>query len=375
MNSVKILGTRGVPAAHGGFETFAERLALHLVSKGWDVTVYCQDLGRGPVWQDEWQGVQRVHIPVPKDVPVSTISFDWQATCHAARDPGLCLTLGYNTAVFCAVLRLKGVPNVINMDGIEWRRAKWGPIPKLWFWLNDYAGRWLGDTLVADHPQIQQHLATVVNADKIHMIPYGADLLSAVDEEPVRALGLVPNQYLTVVARAEPENSILEIVKGYSGRSRGLKLAVLGNYIPGRRYHDEVRAAASDEVVFLGAIYDKPVLEALRFHSAIYVHGHQVGGTNPSLVEALGAGNAIIAHDNRFNRWVAGEAGRYFSDAPQFSDVLEGILGDPATLQQMKLCALERHSAVFTWPAVMQAYEDLLGSHQHEPSANKSVKV
>jgi glycosyltransferase involved in cell wall biosynthesis len=375
MNSLKILGTRGIPAAHGGFETFAERLALYLVSRGWVVTVYCQEVGTGPLWHDQWEGVHRVHIPMPHDQPTSTVSFDWQATWHAARDPGLCLTLGYNTALFCAILRARGVPNVINMDGIEWRRAKWGPLPKLWFWLNDYAGRWLGNTLVADHPQITAHLATVINERKIHMIPYGADRLIDIDDAPLRPLGLESGRFLTVVARAEPENSILEIVQGFSSRRRGFKLAVLGNYSPAHAYHRAVQAAASDEVMFLGAIYDKTVLSALRYHSAAYVHGHQVGGTNPSLVEALGAGNAVLAHDNRFNRWVAGDAGRYFSDAQEFSGLLDELLADSAARQRMQAHARDRHSAVFTWPAVMLAYEELLTRHQQPVPNSKPVKV
>ena len=133
-----------MPAAHGGFETFAEHLALHLVQRGWRVTVYCQEEGSGPAVQDEWQGVQRVRIPVAQAGPRGTIVFDWKATLHAAAAGELCLTLGYNTALFCAVLRLRGVPNVINMDGIEWSRAKWGPVAKAWLWLNDWAGCLLG---------------------------------------------------------------------------------------------------------------------------------------------------------------------------------------------------------------------------------------
>lgn len=358
--TLRILGTRGVPAAHGGFETFAEYLALHLVAQGWRVVVYCQEEGDGPVFEDRWQGVERVRIPVAGDGPRSTIAFDWKATAHAARHRDLCLTLGYNTAIFCALLRLKGVPNVINMDGIEWSRAKWGPAAKTWFWLNDWAGCWLGNHLVADHPQIKVHLSSRVSPSKITTIAYGADRIAAMPEEPVRALGLEPGRYLTLVARAEPENSILEVVTGFSRRPRGMRLAVLGNYSDANAYHRAVKAAAGAEVSFLGAIYDKPIVQALRFHSAAYVHGHQVGGTNPSLVEALGAGNAVIAHDNRFNRWVAGEGARYFSDAESFSSLLDGLLAAPDALARMKEASLTRFEGGLTWPQILGDYERLL---------------
>ncbi len=359
---LRILGTRGVPAAHGGFETFAEYLALHLVIQGWRVIVYCQEDGAGPTFEDRWQGVERLRIPVQGDGPKSTIAFDWKATAHAARHRDLCLTLGYNTAIFCAWLRLNGVPNVINMDGIEWSRAKWGPVAKTWFWLNDWAGCWLGNHLVADHPEIKLHLSTRVSPDKITTIAYGADRITAMPEDVVRALDLQPGQYLTLVARPEPENSILEVVAGFSKRPRGMQLAVLGNYNEANNaYHRAVKAAAGPEVRFLGAIYDKPVVQALRFHSAAYVHGHQVGGTNPSLVEALGAGNAVIAHDNRFNRWVAGEGARYFGHADQFAAVLDELL-EPgqAGLMAMREASVARFERGLTWPQILGEYEQLL---------------
>jgi glycosyltransferase involved in cell wall biosynthesis len=300
------------------------------------------------VFEDTWQGVERVHIPVAQDGPKGTIVFDWQATAHAAKHKDLCLTLGYNTAVFCALLRLKGIPNLINMDGIEWSRMKWGPVAKLWFWLNEWAGCWLGNHLVADHPQIKLHLQSRVSADKITTIPYGADAVTSAPAEPVLAMGLVPGQFLTVIARAEPENSLLEIVQGFSAKPRGLQLVVLGNYQDENVYHRSVKAAASPEVRFVGAIYDKTVVQALRFHSAAYVHGHQVGGTNPSLVEALGAGNAVIAHDNRFNRWVVGEGAMYFNGAESFARCMDDLLADPTKLATLRQHGLRRFNDAFT---------------------------
>lgn len=361
--TLRILGTRGVPAAHGGFETFAEYLSRYLVAKGWRVVVYCQDDGVGPVFEDTWQGVERVHIPVSQDGPKGTMVFDWHATAHAAKYRDLCLTLGYNTAVFCMLLRLKGIPNLINMDGIEWSRMKWGPVAKLWFWLNDWAGCWLGNHLVADHPQIKVHLTSRVREDKITMIPYGADAITGTPTAPVTALGLTPGNFLTVIARAEPENSLLEIVAGFSAKPRGMQLVVLGNYADDNVYHRAVKAAASSEVRFVGAIYDKTVVQALRFHSAAYTHGHQVGGTNPSLVEALGAGNAVIAHDNRFNRWVAGDGALYFQGAQGFARCMDDLLANPGALKTLQMQGRARFAEKFTWQDVLEQYETLLNHH------------
>jgi glycosyltransferase involved in cell wall biosynthesis len=360
--ALRILGTRGVPAAHGGFETFAEHLALYLVARGWRVTVYCQEDGSGPTVTDQWQGVQRVRIPVTQPGPRGTIVFDWIATRHAAQAGELCLTLGYNTAVFCAWLRMAGVPNLINMDGIEWQRAKWGPVAKAWFWANEHLGSRLGNHLVADHPEIKRHLSRAASPDKITTIAYGADRLGPLPDTAVRALGLQPGAYLTLIARPEPENSVLEVVQAFSRKPRGHTLAVLGAYNDSQPYHRAVRAAAGSEVRFLGAIYDKAVVQALRQHCTAYVHGHQVGGTNPSLVEALGAGNAVLAHDNRFNRWVAGEGARYFSGADGMAALLDEVLSPqrPQALAPLRAAAMARFEEAFTWDAVLADYEALL---------------
>lgn len=359
-NVLRILGTRGIPAAHGGFETFAEYLALYLVNKGWRVIVYCQLDGDGPITEDTWQGVERVNIPVPQSGAKGTVIFDWIATRHAARYQDLCLTLGYNTAVFCAWLRLKQIPNVINMDGIEWKRQKWGKVAKTWFYLNELAGLWLGNHLVADHPGIKQHLQRAVNPDKITMIPYGSDAVRKGSDAPLAKYGLASGRYGILIARPEPENSILEVVQAYSRAHRGMPLVVLGNYKPDHAYQAAVQAAASDEVKFVGAIYDKAEVQALRAHARFYVHGHQVGGTNPSLVEALGAGNPVLAHANPFNQWVADDAAVYFSDVDSCEQQLVRLLNDEVLLSQLQANALRHHQERFTWEHILAQYETLL---------------
>lgn len=363
MPALRILGTRGVPAAHGGFETFAEHLALYLSAKGWTVVVYCQDDGSGPTVEDDWRGVRRVRIPIALEGPKGTVLFDWKATLHASQSRDLCLTLGYNTAVFAALLRVKGIANVFNMDGVEWARAKWGVGAKTWFYVNDWAGCWLGNHLVADHPEIRRHLSGRVSERKITMIPYGADAIDAAPSELVTALGLVPSDFVTVVARPEPENSLLEIVSAFSRHRRGCTLAVLGTYRPRENaYHRAVIRAASSEVKFLGAIYDKSIVQALRFHSRAYVHGHQVGGTNPSLVEALGAGCPVIAHDNPYNRWVAGPMAKYFADIDECASRFDEVLNDWDLISSMRSGSRIRHEEAFTWPNVLAQYEQLLSA-------------
>lgn len=360
-HALQVCGIRGLPARHGGFETFAERLALYLSGNGWRVTVYCQvDTGQPPQ-EHLWEGVRLIDIPVRGEGPLSTILFDLKSVVRSCREPGPVLTLGYNTAVFSALYRIRGIRNLINMDGIEWKRDKWGTLARAWFFLNERAGALFADHLIADHPQIAEHLRRFAPANKITMIPYGADAIDAGDPRALLGYGLDSGSYALIVARPEPENSILQMVRAFSRRPRGLRLVVLGTYVPAKNsYHAAVMAAASAEVVFPGAIYDQQVVGALRKHALLYLHGHQVGGTNPSLVEALAAGSPILAHDNQFNRWVAGDQAAFFRDEQGCANLLDELLADPRRLKLMSAASRRRHARSFTWEAILKDYEDLL---------------
>lgn len=358
---IVILGIRGIPAKHGGFETFAEYFAIYLQLKGWQVTVYCQESSKGGIYEDNWHGITRVHIPVSQNNAKGTIVFDWKSTLHAAKRKISVLTLGYNTAVFCAFYRLKGVKNVINMDGIEWRRGKWNPLERGWLHINEKIGAWLGNHLIADHPEIKNHLCRFVASSKITVIPYGADILKTGNETLLTPFNLRKNKYAILIARPEKENSILEIVKAYSREKRGMPLIILGDYTPSRNaYHKSVINAAGDEVKFIGAIYEKNIVQTIRFFSRFYIHGHTVGGTNPSLVEALGAGSPVLAHDNKFNRWVAGKGAIYFSSEEECACKIEILLRDDDLISKMKKYSLQQIKNNFTWSTVFQAYEQIL---------------
>ncbi len=359
--SILILGTRGIPASHGGFETFAERLALFLAGRGWKVSVYCQkevERVSQRVTTETWRGIELITVEVASKGPRATLEFDWQCVLDAARRPGVCLVLGYNGALFLTWLRLMRCKIITNMDGIEWRRPKWGPAARGWFWLNEWMAAWLSHRLVADHPAIADHLATRRPRSAIATIAYGGDPVIAAPEEPIRALGLEPGKYLVSIARVEPDNNILPIVEAFRRRERGdIKLVVLGTLNDDIPYHRAVRQAAGSVVVLPGAIYDQAVVKALRFHARAYMHGHTVGGTNPSLVEALAAGNMVIAHDNRYNRWVAGEAAIYFSDTDSLSERIDEASADDALAARCGKAARIRAREAFRWEDILLAYE------------------
>jgi glycosyltransferase involved in cell wall biosynthesis len=355
-----ILGTRGIPAKHGGFETFAEDLSLFLVNRNHRVTVYCQAYSGAQLSEDVWNGVHRVLIP-SSNSPMGTIAFDREATMHSSAREGVVLTLGYNTGIFSLIYRLRHLPSVMNMDGIEWMREKW-PLPQRgWLWFNEWAGARCANHLVADHPEIAAHLRRHTSKNKISIIPYGADAVTSASTNFLTEHKLRSKSYYLLVARPEPENSILEIVKAFSSQRVSAALVVLGKYLPeSSQYQRQIVDAAGANVHFLGAIYDRGIVQALRFHARAYIHGHRVGGTNPSLVESLAAGNAIIAHDNRFNRWVAGTSARFFKGSQDLTEIINYLEQNPSKISEMEEGSRRRHSEAFTQEKSFLAYEELL---------------
>jgi glycosyltransferase involved in cell wall biosynthesis len=277
---------------------------------------------------------------------------------------GVALVLGYNTALFNLIFALRKKPFCVNMDGVEWRRKKWGVAAKAWFYLNERIACQTATRLIADHPAIAAHLQRRRTRAPVTMIPYGAEPVTDLDGAVLRAFGLEARKYATVVARPEPENSILEIVTAFSRIERGRKLVVLGDYSTDKPYEAAVMRAASAEVEFPGPVYDTQRLATLRCGSAFFIYGHTVGGTSPTLVEALAAGSPCLCLDTEYSRWVAGSAGLYYRDELECSALIQRLFeeadaGDPENRRER---AASRHRDQFTWPSVLEGYERCLGS-------------
>ena len=357
--SLQILGTYGIPAKHGGFETFAEMFAQYLVEKGWHVRVYCQVGQAESMRVTEWNGVELYHVPAWGTGASSTIHYDIRSMKIALRAKMPILTLGYNTAFLNVFPKLFSIPNVINMDGVEWKRGKWGPLAKSIFYVNERFGCRFADHMVADHPEIKKHLIRKGERKPIRVIPYSAKQYAEITEEHLAPFSLRPDTFFTVIARPEPENQILEVVQAFSRRKRGVRLVILGNYQPDHPYQAQVLEAAGEEVDFIGPVY-QPEVTSLRKFSLGYVHGHTVGGTNPSLVEALHAGNPVIAADNAFNRWVAGPKAQYFHSVDELDQIFTACLESKDLMKDMAQGSIEQYEEKFAYEKVMSAYHDLL---------------
>ena len=213
--------------------------------------------------------------------------------------------------------------------------------------------------LVADHPEIKTHLAKFISKNKISMIPYGAEFIQKANADCLKKFKIEKFKYSLIIARPEPENSVFEIIKAFSNKHRNQKLVVLGKYdFKQNLYHKKIKETASKEVYFIGPVYNRDIVSSLRYFSRLYFHGHQVGGTNPSLVESLAAQNTIVCNDNKYNRWVSGDGALYFSDIKSLINILNNI--DKVDLDQLRINALDRYNKLFKNEIVLNNYEKLL---------------
>lgn len=356
-----ILGSRGIPARYGGFETFAEELASRLVARGVEVAVYGE--AGGEPRPARYRGITLVSLPSPRRGPLRTLVFDLRCLWHARKAFDVVYMLGYGSALFCFIPRLYGARVWINMDGIEWRRAKWGALAKRYFRAMEWTAVRVASRIVADAEAVKAHLVSRHRwRAPCSVMPYGA---SVEDGAPAEGLldewDLTAHGYYLAVARLEPENHVLEIIAGWKLAATTRLLVVVGDASIPTAYVRRVRAAAGPGVRLLGGVYEGEKLRALRCYAAAHLHGHSVGGTNPSLLEALACGSPVIAHDNPFNREVAGDVGSYFTHAEDLARRVDACdLLSPRERADLRARARDRIRALYDWDRIAGGYLELL---------------
>lgn len=360
---VAILGSRGIPANYGGFETFAEQLATRLVSRGHHVTVYAETQDRASV-DTFYEGVRVRSMHRPRWGAASVLAYDCSCLWDARHSYDLVYMLGYGAAWACWWPRVFGVPVWINVDGLEWARSKWGRVARLYLRCMEWMATKAATRVIADAEAIAQRFReTYASGAPSSVIAYGAEAVHAEDVDPSVLLewGLLDGRYMLVVARPEPENHILEIIRGYLIHGGDWPLVIVGDVSGATPYQRELKKLASGRVRFIGGIYVAAQLKSLRVHAACYLHGHSVGGTNPSLLEALACGNWVLAHDNPFNREVARDAADYFSTPEQLALALGNVVSLADTEKQERS---DRARSIvtehYTWDGIADSYERLM---------------
>jgi glycosyltransferase involved in cell wall biosynthesis len=368
-----ILGTRGIPARYGGFETFAEQLAVRLVERGHEVTVFCEAAHGG---EETYKGVTLRHLRTRNLGPLTTLFFDAASLWHARSSFDVVYMLGYGSSMLCWLPRYWGTQVWINMDGLEWQRAKWSPIARWYLRCAEAMATRAPDRIIADASAIKANLESRYRRlPPCDVIPYGCEIVSSASAEELQCFGLEPGSYYLVVCRFEPENHVREIVEGFLGSSTTARLVLVGDHTRKTKYVQTLAAHQSDRILFTGPVYDPPKIQAFRFYCRAYLHGHSAGGTNPSLLEAMGCGNVVIAHDNPFNREVLGDSALFFSTPQTLSARVETVDSGRADLSVMKCGAMNRARQLYSWGSITDQYCDLMAlTASKSPSRAESTQ-
>lgn len=352
---IGILGTRGIPNVYGGFEQFAQYLALGLFRKGHEVYVY--NSSDHPYREKDWNGIHIVHCSDWEKRIGTAGQFVYDLNCFrdaSRRDYDILLQLGYtSSSVWHRLWPGKSV-NVVNMDGLEWKRSKYNRFTQKFL---RRAERWAaryGDVLIADSIGIRDYIRQEYGRSPIY-IPYGADIPDRFDDTVPGRYGLEPDGYYLLMARMEPENNIEMIIRGWLQSGRAKPLVLIGN--PANAFGKYLTATYRHEKLhFIGAIYETPVVNALRHFSSVYLHGHSVGGTNPSLLEAMACGCLIAAHDNPFNKAILEKDAGYFSTPGEVSLLLDDPPA-PALAAGRKHSNIEKIRTLYNWEKIIDDYE------------------
>jgi glycosyltransferase involved in cell wall biosynthesis len=352
---IAILGTRGVPAKYGGFETFAEELGRRLVEHGHSVTVYGRDrfVPRGT---RSYLGMRIVRLPAPPSKYLETVVHTLFSALHA-------LTQHYDVVYVCnsanlpavILLRLFGRRVVLNVDGLEWKRRKWSGIGRAYYRLCAWTAARLPIHVVTDALVIQSYYRAAYGRETAYF-PYGTNLEAVPDDGTLDRLGLHAGRYVLYVSRLEPENNAHVVVEAFASVSTDLPLVVVGDAPYASDYIARLHATEDPRVRFLGGVYGSSY-QVLCSHATAYVQATEVGGTHPALVEAMGLGNAIVANDVEEHRETLGDAGLYYNGPRELAAQLQIVLDDTVTADDLRSKAHERARRLFGWEAITDSYE------------------
>lgn len=319
---IGILVTRGIPNHYGGFEQFAEYLSSGLTQRGHEVYVY--NSCNHPYKEKEWNGVHIIYCADPEKKIGTFGQFIYDLNCindSRKRDLDVLLHLGYTSDSVWHWRWPKKTVNMVNIDGMEWMRSKYNKPTRKFLKLAESLVAKKAQVLIADSPQIQHHFWNNYGKKPVY-IPYGADVFTETDDSIPEAYKLAANQYFLLVARMEPENNIEMILRGWMASSQDHPLLVVGN-IANKFGKYLSRAFRNARIQFAGPVYDQYALNNLRYYSSRYFHGHSVGGTNPSLLEAMACRCNIAAHNNIFNKTVLQTGADYFSTAADVATIMD----------------------------------------------------
>jgi len=356
---IGIIGTRGIPNEYGGFEQLAEKLSVGLYEKGHEVTVY--NSHKHSYQEKKFNGVDIVHCYDAEHVLGTAGQFIYDFNCirdARKRNFNVLLFLGYTSSSIWGMLYPKNTVIISNMDGLEWKRQKYsGPVRVFLKYAEKLAVKY-SHYFIADSIAMHSYLK---NRYGIHSeyIAYGAEILSSQKEEFLTTYSLCKKNYYMLMARMEPENNIEMILEGFHQSDSDKKFVVVGNTNNKFGKRMVKKFGCDKRIVFAGAIYDPELTHTLKYNCPLYFHGHTVGGTNPSLIEAMASQVLIAAHDNNFNRAVLDGNGYYFNSAKDVKQLIEAE--HPVIKEEtMTRNNFMKIKNTYNWPLIIEQYEKFM---------------
>jgi glycosyltransferase involved in cell wall biosynthesis len=369
---IAILGTRGIPASYGGFETFAEHLATRLVTRGHDVTVYCRAHYVSPR-QIEYHGVRLKVLPTIRHKYFDTVVHTFLSAVHAAsRRYDAALICNAANAPFSTILRCTGTPVAINVDGLEHKRKKWNWLGRRYYQLAEYLSTLLPNEMITDAQVIQEYYLARHNA-KSTMIAYGSEVERRPDRELVRKWRVEPNRYVLYVSRLEPENNAHLVIEAFKKVRTAYRLLIVGDAPYAEHYITDLKARARGDkrIVFTGFVFGQDY-RALQQNAYCYVHATEVGGTHPALLEAMGYGNCVLTLATPENLEVVGDSAVPYADEFDLSEKLQRVLRDGSLVHAYRNRAQVRIRSHYDWDRVVDQYEQLFGRMCGKPVSVRS---
>jgi rhamnosyltransferase len=353
-----LLGSRGIPNRFGGFEANATELAYYLPKEAFQIYVACESSLRSA--KVAIPGVRLVYFPVIERFRVvSGIIYDILSLVWASwRKIDVIYMYGYSAALFFIIPRLFGKVIVVNVDGFEWQRTSFSRLQRFLLKIFERMATKTADYILCDSEAVLHYFRQRYGVEGRY-IPYGAPIVTAAEESGLNRLGLLSRAYFLVLARLEPENNIDLIIDAFLQSKTDRRLVIVGSLhnMSYRKKISNLLRHSGSRVLYLGPIYDLKLVQALRFHSYAYIHGHEVGGTNPSLLEALGSSSAIIALDVPFNREVCGDAAAYFrKDSKNLAELIDRLSRDEELVARMRIMAREIALRRYSREAVISGY-------------------
>lgn len=359
---IAIVGTRGIPNEYGGFEQFADILSQGLAQKGHSITVYCS--ANHNYKEATYNGVNLIHKLDPENKIGTVGQFLYDLNCILdvkKQNFDIIYMLGYtSSSIWQKMIYGKGAIVITNMDGLEWKRSKYKKPVQQFLKIAEKLAVNYSDYLIADSIGIQSYLKEKYGKGSDYF-PYGSFIFKDANVSPISKLGLIPYKYDVLIARFEPENNIKMVLEAFSHSKAERNLLLIGNYKHTKFGNEMYNEYSKDKrILFLGAIYDQNLLNNLRYYSNLYYHGHSVGGTNPSLLEAMGSSCLICYHDNEFNKAIVGSDGFNFSDAHSLSKIIDTT--DKLNYKAYIDNNLDKIDKIYKWELIINQYEEYFRS-------------